>query len=187
MLDDHLLAPATVLRGHVSEDTAYVVDDYPYGFTLRCRIRYWLHTAGRGPARGQVRFMSQTTNPKRDGHPWNKPKAGQYHLWAVIILDARGHVGHWPVSGFGVDPWRHLAMRLRTVYRQLTDNERRGYDALLRASLVHDQEGWAKAGRAHALIAEGVTRDALLADHGLYLNERDYEIGAAAHAAGLGF
>ena len=27
---------------HISPETAYVIDDYPYGFRLRCRIRYWL-------------------------------------------------------------------------------------------------------------------------------------------------
>jgi hypothetical protein len=31
-----------VLSGHVSEETAFLVEDYPYGFRLRCKIRYWL-------------------------------------------------------------------------------------------------------------------------------------------------
>ena len=29
----------TVLTGHTSPETAYVVSDYPYGFRLRCQIR----------------------------------------------------------------------------------------------------------------------------------------------------
>jgi len=35
-------APLTVLSGHTTMETAYLVDDYPYGFRLRCKIRYWL-------------------------------------------------------------------------------------------------------------------------------------------------
>jgi len=31
-----------LLRGHINRDTAYVVNDYPYGRVLRCRIRYWI-------------------------------------------------------------------------------------------------------------------------------------------------
>jgi len=38
-----------------------LVEDYPYGFRLRCKIRFWLEYA---PKRG-FRFVSQTTNPKR--------------------------------------------------------------------------------------------------------------------------
>lgn len=50
----------TPLGGHVDEASAYVVNDYPYGFRLRCKIRYWLeHSLKKG-----TRFCSQTTNPK---------------------------------------------------------------------------------------------------------------------------
>jgi hypothetical protein len=38
------IAPVRLLVGHVDADTAYVVDDYPYGRVLRCRIRYWIDT-----------------------------------------------------------------------------------------------------------------------------------------------
>jgi len=34
-----------LLVGHVDADSAYVVEDYPYGGALRCRIRYWIDTA----------------------------------------------------------------------------------------------------------------------------------------------
>lgn len=76
---------------HVSPDTAYVVADYPYGFRLRCQIRYWLDVH---PKRG-VRFMSQTSNPKRPGLVWNKPKASTYSRFGgAMYLDANGHVQH---------------------------------------------------------------------------------------------
>ena len=78
----------TILKGHTSPETAYVVDDYPYGFRLRCKIRYWVEYA---PKRG-FRFVSQTTNPKR-GNVWNKPKASTYcRFGGCMFLDDAGHV-----------------------------------------------------------------------------------------------
>jgi hypothetical protein len=72
-----------------SPETAYVVDDYPYGFRLRCKIRYWLE---HHPKRG-FRFVSQTTNPKR-GNVWNKPKASTYVKFGACMFldDVDGHV-----------------------------------------------------------------------------------------------
>lgn len=80
----------TVLKGHHSPETAYTVDDYPYGFTLRCKIRYWLEYK---PGNG-VRFVSQTTNPKRtDREVWNKPKASTYaRFGGAMFLDENGYV-----------------------------------------------------------------------------------------------
>lgn len=84
-----LLNPVfTPLPGHTTQETAYLVDDYPYGFRLRCKIRYWLEfKAGHG-----FRLVSQTTNPKRSGEVWNKPKASTYTLMGVMGLDDQNHV-----------------------------------------------------------------------------------------------
>jgi hypothetical protein len=77
-----------ILSGHVSPETAYLVEDYPYGFQLRCRIRYWIEFQ---PTRG-FRFVSQTSNPKK-GHVWNKPKASTYcRFGGAMYLDEIGHV-----------------------------------------------------------------------------------------------
>ena len=78
-----------ILCGHTSPETAYVVDDYPYGFRLRCKIRYWLEfKSGKG-----FRLVSQTTNPKRPGEVWNAPKASTYCRWgAAMYLDENEHV-----------------------------------------------------------------------------------------------
>ena len=73
----------TQLFGHTSPETAYVVADYPYGFRLRCQIRYWVETkVGFGQ-----RVVSQTSNPKKPGLVWNKPKPGIYWPIAVIYLN----------------------------------------------------------------------------------------------------
>ncbi len=80
-----------ILKGHTSPETAFVVNDYPYGFTLRCKIRYWLETNKNG-----TRFVSQTTNPKAagfGGDVWNKPKASTYCRFAgCMYLNEDDHV-----------------------------------------------------------------------------------------------
>jgi hypothetical protein len=80
----------TALSGHTTPETAYVVDDYPYGFRLRCKIRYWLeYKSGHG-----FRLVSQTTNPKVAGDHWNAPKRSTYTPLAVMTLDdSNGHIG----------------------------------------------------------------------------------------------
>ena len=87
----------TQLIGHTSPETAYVVADYPYGFRLRCQIRYWIETK---PGHGQ-RFVSQTTNPKKPGVVWNKPKASTYSEVRVMYLnDENGHVENTGLSRY---------------------------------------------------------------------------------------
>ena len=85
-----------VLSGHLSPETAYIVNDYPYGFRLRCKIRYWMeHDAKKGS-----RFCSQTSNPKRDNLTWNKPKKSTYCYVGGVMTkdisgtDTDGHI-HW--------------------------------------------------------------------------------------------
>ena len=92
------------LYGHTSEATAYLVPDYPYGYTARTKIRYWLE--GPKPGKGW-RFVSQTENPKTGR--WNKPKPSTYADWgAVMYLDADGHV-KWEGVGAYTDEAKMLA------------------------------------------------------------------------------
>jgi hypothetical protein len=100
------------LTGHTSPETAHVVNDYPYGFRLRTSIRYWIETK---KGHGQ-RFCSQTLNPKTGA--WNKPKAGNYHVIAVMVRNPEnGYVsyetlqsGGWSEEGQIVDfETRHAA------------------------------------------------------------------------------
>ena len=78
-----------ILKGHTSKETAYLVDGYPYGFRLRCKIRYWLEYT---PKRG-FRFVSQTTNPKKPGIVWNKEKASTYcRFGGAMFLDDENRV-----------------------------------------------------------------------------------------------
>ncbi len=73
------------LSGNNSEETAFVVDDYPYGFKLRTMIRFWIESGKAGE-----RAVSQTKNPKNGR--WNTPKKSTYSLIKVMGLDEKGHV-----------------------------------------------------------------------------------------------
>lgn len=78
-----------ILKGHDSQETAFLVDDYPYGFKLRCKIRYWLE---HHPRHG-TRLVSETTNPKRPAEYWNKPKASTYaSIAGAMYLNENNHV-----------------------------------------------------------------------------------------------
>jgi len=70
------------LSGHTSESTAYIVDDYPYGFQKRCKIRFWIETTPKGQ-----RVCSQTTNPDKQGDVWNKVKKSTYSDIRVLYID----------------------------------------------------------------------------------------------------
>lgn len=83
------------LLGHTSLETAYVVEDYPYGFRLRTSIRYWIETKKNF---GQ-RFCSCTVNPKNG--KLNKPKCGTYSEALVLGLnETSGHVTQAGVSNY---------------------------------------------------------------------------------------
>ena len=71
---------------HTSAETAYTQDDYPYGYTLRTQIRYWLEYK---PSHG-YRLMAQTMNPKTN--LWNKPKASIYAPEMRLYLNDQGHL-----------------------------------------------------------------------------------------------
>jgi hypothetical protein len=122
----------TVLTGHTSPETAYVVDDYPYG-SLRCTIRFWIETGTKGTAKGQQRIARQTTNPKREGEVWNKPHVSTYSEIKVLYLDGIGHVQTWGV-GFHMSPEDDARARLMGIYDQLTEADRARYDVLLKIS-----------------------------------------------------
>ena len=88
------LTEQNALHGYTDEDSAYYVEDYPYGYRLRTTIRYWLET----DAKHGDRFCSQTLNPKTAR--WNKAKKSTYCLLGAMYLDEQGHVtwagiNHW--------------------------------------------------------------------------------------------
>jgi hypothetical protein len=76
------------LYQHTSQETARVVEDYPWGFRLRTTVRYWIETK---PARnGGQRFAKQTINPKTG--KWCAIKYSTYSPLSIMFLDENNHV-----------------------------------------------------------------------------------------------
>lgn len=90
----------TPLYGHTSEATAYLIADYPYGFTLRCQKKVWIeYKKNKG-----YRLVSRTSNPKKPG-VWNKEDKSTYCAVAGnLFLDNEGHC-HWQ----GIAGWENTA------------------------------------------------------------------------------
>lgn len=76
------------LYNHISQETAYVVTDYPWCFRLRTTIRYWIES--KDTKNGGQRFVSQTINPKTG--KWCEPKKSTYSPIIVMYLDENEHV-----------------------------------------------------------------------------------------------
>ena len=181
------LPRVTVLHGHISPDTAFEVDGYPYG-RLTCKRRSWLETATKGSARGQVRLVHQTTNPKRSGEFWNNPKPSTYVHWAVMYLKPNGHLdwhacGYWGPGG-ALDARIHLD----GTYDQFTDAERAAYDVFAARSRANG--GWENWDKALAFIRGHIaehgrppTLDQVASGPGFYLPEPDREIALIAAQA----
>lgn len=114
-----------LLLGHTSPETAYVVNDYPYGYRLRCKIRYWLETKkGHG-----MRLMAQTTNPKAAGEVWNKPKGSTYDAFKVMYLDENEHVQTCSITPNWPSTW--MRFYYRGIYHQLPDDQKKIADAIV--------------------------------------------------------
>lgn len=94
------ITPANALHGHTDETTAFVVEDYPYGFRLRTQIRYWIETTKHGD-----RHCAQTMNPKTGR--WNKPKKSTYSAVMCLWVDGNDddHVKPASISAYD-DPNR---------------------------------------------------------------------------------
>jgi len=183
------IAQVTVLHGHTSPDTAYLVSDYPYGRTLRCQIRYWLHTADKGQHKHKTRFMSQTTNPKRDGIVWNKPKGSTYSAWMVMYLDhtrqnreGEDYVRHM-ATGAWMDPAFADEVRLCGAYAQLSDDSRHLLNALAGHSKQANPITWGDYERSREVIHRHYTshgqlppREATGTVLGNYVSDNDFHV-----------
>lgn len=126
-----------VLSGHYSEETAFVIDDYPYGFRLRCKIRYWLEVNNKG-----TRFWSQTTNPKKDGEAWNKAKSSTYCLFGAMFQkgeEAGEESGHIAWTGLSMYDVREKGKAWLETYREgLTEGQLKDLEVYFRLIEKHD-------------------------------------------------
>jgi hypothetical protein len=109
-----------VLSDHKSMETAFLQEDYPYGRRLRCQRRVWVETAIKGSAKGEMRFVSQTSNPKKGG--WNKPHPGQYKSFLLIYLNLENnHIEIAGVSAYSVEE----VQAFKSQWYELLDEEQK--------------------------------------------------------------
>jgi len=106
---------------HNSPESAFIIDDYPTGRTLRCFKRIWVETGTKGAGKGLQRICYQTTvkyvnhnkenypsAPMQDAHLWNKVKAGVYGGIKILYVDAES--GHVECDGLSQHAWpEHIA------------------------------------------------------------------------------
>lgn len=145
-----------VLNGHTSPETAYLVEDYPYSFRLRCKIRYWIETATKGQAKGRQRFVSQTTNPKVASTVWNKPKAATYGDIAVLYLDENDHVQWWG-CGYWLYPDEDARARFMGICDQLPEEQRARYDSLVKVSRATNPRTWQEWENKVSAVVQHIT------------------------------
>lgn len=81
----------TPLYGHVSEETAYAVTDYPAGFRKRCEMKFWIEKKIGNNPKG---YRLVTRSRFHDSSHWNavNTKAGYHLLGRNLYLDENGHV-----------------------------------------------------------------------------------------------
>lgn len=73
-----------------SFENSVEVDNYPWGFRLKTKRRYWIETTKNGD-----RFCYATLNPKTD--QWCKPKKSTYSA-VVILVDDNGYITSYSLS-----------------------------------------------------------------------------------------
>lgn len=119
--------PQVLPSTHNTPETAYVIEDYPFGRTLRCFKRMWVETAVKGAKKGLQRVVYQTTTkgvnvckdeyesaPMDMAHAWNKPKAGTYGVIQIMFIDP--DTGYIEIDGLGQYPWEEHVAKFQAKY-----------------------------------------------------------------------
>lgn len=111
------------LYNHTSQENAYVVEDYPWGFRLKTTIRYWIETSK--AKNGGQRFCSQTINPKTG--KWCAPKKSTYDPILIMFLDENDHLKYCGLdhnsSEEYINIFKEIHIEHLTDYQKLTLKE----------------------------------------------------------------
>jgi len=119
----------TVLQPQPTQNDPYVVDNYPYGYTMRTRMRYWIETTNRGQ-----RFVRQSLNPKTG--KWNKPKKSTYCQIMLAGLNEENHVKFTGISMYSSDE----AKKFQEKYQEyFNDYQRKEMINILKMLEVYDK------------------------------------------------
>lgn len=74
-----------------SADNAVIVEDYPWGYKLKTKRKYWIETTKKGD-----RFCYQTLNPKTN--KWCAVKKSTYSAVKVMYFDENDHVKTYSIN-----------------------------------------------------------------------------------------
>tara|TARA_R100000664_G_scaffold5650_1_gene10489 strand:+ start:284 stop:865 length:582 start_codon:yes stop_codon:yes gene_type:complete len=80
----------------VNFDTAIEVNNYPWGFRLKTKVKYWIESNNKGD-----RFIKQTLNPKTN--KWCNPKKSTYNAVEVLYFDENNHVKSYGIGKYGTN------------------------------------------------------------------------------------
>ena len=162
-----------LLNRHNSVDTAHITFDYPFGRSVRCVRREWIERAEKGSARGQYRFVTQTTAKpfnieytqwirergvvfanmhavdfvQSGKMRWNAPKASVYMDFMVMVEapldDGSGRIGVSHIGLSGYAGPTRIQNFKNAMRGQLTPEQAAQLDMLERIGRKVDQSSWA--------------------------------------------
>jgi len=113
-----------IIYGHTSEETAKVIDNYPWGFKLKTQRRYWIETV----AKKGDRFVFQTLDPRTN--KWCKPKKSTYSDVMYMVEKDNGHISRGEISQYS----DNIASRASKL--ELSELQQNKIDELLAFSKV---------------------------------------------------
>ena len=118
-----------ILEKQPIQEDPYIVENYPYGYTLRTTIRYWVETTNRGQ-----RFVRQTLNPKTGA--WNKPKKSTYSQILLVGLDEKNHITYTSISMYSLEE----AKKYKSKYEKyFNDYQKQEMINIIKMSEVYDK------------------------------------------------
>ena len=110
-----------ILENQPTEDDPFVVDNYPYGFRLKTKMRYHIETTKRGQ-----RLVSQTLNPKTK--LWNKPKKSTYTNILLGGIDEEGRFKTVGLHLYSLDEAKEFYKKYGSFFSKWQTSE---YNAIL--------------------------------------------------------
>jgi len=118
-----------ILKQQPNESQPVIVDNYPYGFTIRTKIKYWVETTKNGQ-----RFVSQTLNPKTN--LWNKPKKSTYSQIILVGLNEQEHITYTNLSLYSLSE----ALEFKQKYESfLSDYQQTELTNIIKMSEIYDK------------------------------------------------
>lgn len=84
---------------YTSKETAYIISDYPYSFSLRTTMYIWIeHNKTKG-----YRVARQTINPKTNRE--NKPKYSTYSPFFRLYIDENNHIHSYSHDFYNIESY----------------------------------------------------------------------------------